>query len=41
MKVLNTLAAIGVMTLVFIGVKTAMAVNEIVNGPFPKEKKGS
>ena len=39
MKTLDTLAAIGVMTLIFIGVKTVMAVNEIVNGPFPKTNK--
>ena len=39
MKVVDTLAAIGVMTIVFVAVKTAMAINEIINGPFPKEEK--
>lgn len=39
MKVVDTLAAIGVMTIIFIAVKTAMAVNEVVNGPFPKKEK--
>ena len=42
MKTIDTLAAIGVMTIVFIAVKTAMAINEVINGPFPnKEKKGA
>lgn len=39
MKVVDTLAAIGVMTIVFVAVKTAMAINEIINGPFPKKEK--
>ena len=39
MKVVDTLAAIGVMTIVFVTVKTVMAINEIINGPFPKKER--
>lgn len=39
MKTVDTLAAIGVMTIVFITVKTVIVVNNLVNGPFPKKSQ--
>lgn len=39
MKTVDTLAAIGVVTIVFIGVKTAMSIYGIIYGPFKKRKE--
>lgn len=39
MKVVDTLAAIGVMTVIFIAAKTVLCVNELVNGPTRRSKK--
>ena len=39
MKTLEVLAAIGLATVIWFTGKTVMAVNEIVNGPFPKKSK--
>lgn len=39
MKTTDTLAAIGVITIVFITVKTVMVVNELINGPTKSKLK--
>ena len=39
MKTLDTLAAIGAMTLVYIGCKVVLAANEVFRGPNRKELK--
>lgn len=39
MKTVDTLAAIGVVTIVFVTVKTVLAIREVVYGPLKKTRK--